>query len=187
MALLLLLLLACENKDRKTQLQPPVINPVYESLDPHEVAVQVIAGDDTTLQSNALMNSLLPDYSVAQVLQELPDAEITQRQPTPNRHIQGQVDTLITIKSDSAIFQFYSMPNEELLRSFTLSRKGISLGQGLEIGMLAEEVARRLPPLRGRKAIPQTLIIRAEQVPSSIRLRFEKNRLAFAEYDGYVD
>lgn len=189
MPLLLLtsLLFSCENRDRKTQLQPPEISPTAEPLDPEEVAVQVISGDDTTLQSNSIMSSLMPAWSVGEVLRKMPEAEIQNKEPVPNRHIEGQIDTLVTIKSDSAIFQFYSLPQEDLLRAATLTKGGISIGGGIEVGMLAEEVASRIPPLQGKKAIPQTIIIRSEHTPTSIRLRFEKNRLAFIEYNGYVD
>lgn len=181
------LLFACDNKDRKTQLQPPEISPTAEPLAPEDVAVQVIAGDDTTIQSNSLMNSLVPEWSVQEVLRKVPEAKIQHKEAVPNRHIQGQVDTLVTVKSDSTIFQFYSLPTQDMLQSATLSKGGISIGSGIEIGMLAEEVAQRIPLLKGKKAIPQTIIIRAEQTPTSIRLRFKNNRLAFIDYKGYVD
>lgn len=187
--MLAILLLSCEGGERQTQLQPPEISPTEDTSlpEPDEVAVNVMAGADTTIQSNSIMNMLVPDLTVEKVLNKLPEAKITRKQPYPNVHVQGQVDTIVTIKSDSTIFQFYRLPDSDMLQTATLSKGGVKMGSGLEVGMTAEEVANLIPPLKNKKTIPQTILIKAEQTPTAFRLRFEKNRLSYIHYDGYVD
>ncbi|WP_224996654.1 hypothetical protein [Cesiribacter sp. SM1] len=186
-ALLMSLCFACENTERNPQTEGPAKNTLRDSVETEEVAVKVLAGDDTTLESNSLMNSMAPKWSVQEVLRKYPEAEITNKEAVPNRHTDGQIDTLITIKSDSTIFQFYSLQDRDLLQTATLSKAGIALGNGLEVGMTAEEVTNHIEPLQGRKAVPQSILIRAEQAPTSIRLRFRQNRLSYIDYQGYVD
>ncbi len=186
-AMVMYLCFACENTERNPQTEGPAKNTLRDSVDTEDVAVIVMAGADTTLQSNSLMNTMAPKWSVQEVLRKYPEAEITNKEAVPNRHTDGQVDTLITIKSDSTIFQFYSLADRDLLQMATLSKEGITLGNGLEVGMTAEEVTRHIEPLQGRKSVPQSILIRAEQAPTSIRLRFKQNRLSSIDYQGYVD
>lgn len=185
--LFLYLFIACDSQERNPQTEGPAKNTLLDSIATEEVAVAVMAGADTTIQDNNLMNSLVPQWTVQEVMRKIPEAKITNKEAVPNRHVQGQVDTLVTIKSDSTIFQFYSMPGKDMLQSATLTKGGVTLGEGLEVGMTAEEVAQRIQPLQQKKAIPQTILIRAEQAPTSLRLRFKQNHLTFIQYDGYVD
>ncbi|EMR01444.1 hypothetical protein [Cesiribacter andamanensis] len=186
----LLLLLAgstaCENTERKVQA-PVAIG--AEEADPEAAAVrlQVRAGADTTITSDQLMQRLMPELTVEGVLSRMPEAEVTRRQPQPNRHIPGQIDTLVTVKSDSSLFEFYSLAIKDMLQSATLRKPGVAMGSGLEVGMTTDEVARRIPDLQQLRDMPQSLIIRAEQTPVSLRLRFRHNRLEYMQYEGYVD
>ncbi|AHM60657.1 hypothetical protein D770_12000 [Flammeovirgaceae bacterium 311] len=182
------LCLACENTERNSQTDAPAPNTMLDdSVSSEEFSVQVRAGADTSIQSNSLMDKLMPKWTVQEVLRKMPEAKITKREAVPNRHIDGQVDTLITIKSDSTIFQFYSLPDQDMLQTATLSKSGIAFGGGLEVGMKPQEVAERIEALQGKKTVPQTILIRAEQAPTSIRLRFRQNRLSYIDYQGYVD
>lgn len=178
---------ACDSRERNAQTEAPAKNTMADTASVEEGAVKVMAGADTSLHNNSLISSLSPNWTVEEVLRKIPEARITKREAVPNRHIQGQIDSLITIKSDSTIFQFYQLPDEAMLQTATLTKKGVAIGSGIEVGMSAEEVARRLPPLQNQKSIPQTILIRSEISPISIRLRFKQNRLSYIQYDGYVD
>jgi hypothetical protein len=188
--LLLLVLgatLSCDNPDRKAQLPQNGADTLHNNNQAPDVNIQVRAGADTTIQSNQLMNSLAPELTVKEVLRRLPEAKVSRREPYPNRHIQGQIDTLVTIRSDSSIFKFYSMANKDLLQSATLKKAGVPFGSGLEVGMTTDEVARHIPAFQGQASIPQSILIRAEQAPTTLRLRFRRNRVEYIQYEGYVD
>lgn len=177
----------CEEGERKAQLPENGADTVRNDNQSPEVTIQVRSGSDTTIMSNHLMNSLAPELTVEEVLRRMPDAKISRREPYPNRHIQGQIDTLVTIKSDSSIFKFYSMANQDLLQSATLKKAGVAIGAGLEVGMTTDEVVQRMPVFQGKSTIPQSILIRAEQAPTTIRLRFRRNRVEYIHYEGYVD
>ncbi len=182
------LLFACENTERNTQTNKPVPNTLQKDTAAIDAsALRVKAGADTTIQNNTLMNSLAPQWTVQEVLRKIPKAKITKKEATPNRHIEGQIDSLITIKSDSTIFMFYSVQGKDMLQSATLNSHGIALANGIEVGMSATEVIGLLEGMEGVKEVPQSILIRAEQTPTSLRMRFEENRLDFIQYDGYVD
>lgn len=178
---------ACDSQERNSQTDGPAYNTMVDSVGVEAGEMKVMAGADTTLQNNSLINSLAPQWTVQEILRKIPEAKITKREAVPNRHIEGQIDSLITIKSDSSIFLFYQLTDNAMLQSATLTKKGIAFGAGLEIGMSAEEVADRIPGLAQNNAIPQTILIRSEQTPTSMRLRFKQNRLSYIQYDGYVD
>ncbi|MBW3545557.1 MAG: hypothetical protein KY428_08185 [Bacteroidetes bacterium] len=179
---------ACENTVRNEQTDNPVPNTLQEDTAAQKAGtVNVRAGADTTIQSNSLMHILMPQWTVAEVLRMIPEAKITKSEPVPNRHIQDQMDTLVTIKSDSTVFQFYRVKGKDMLKSATLNSRGLTLANGIEIGMKPEEAIRLIPTMKGKKNIPQSLLIRTDQTPASIRLQFQQKRLAFIRIDGYVD
>lgn len=179
---------ACEGTVRNEQTDSMVPNTLQEDTAARKAfEVIVKAGADTTMQDSSLMRVLMPQWTMAEVLRKIPQAKITKSEPTPNRHAKNQMDTLVTIKSDSMVFQFYRVKGKDMLKSATLNTSGVSLANGIQVGMRPEEVVRLLPPMEGKKNIPQSLLIRTDQTPASIRLRFQKNRLAYIRIEGYID
>ena len=65
--LLLFLFVACDSGERNPQTEGPAKNTMRDSIATEEVAVAVMAGADTTIQDNSLMNSLAPQWTVQEV------------------------------------------------------------------------------------------------------------------------
>lgn len=151
--------------------------------------VYVRSGTDTLLTSDSLMQRFVPQWDVQYVMDRLPDAEISKREPVENRHVPGQVDTLLTISNGSSSFRFYQLPDEVLLQGAHLEDEGLTLGGELEAKMAAAELRRILPALQGRDTIPELIRIEGELSPQSLLIRLNSRRLQVEEieFQGYID
>lgn len=151
--------------------------------------VYVRRGTDTLLISDSLMQRLAPQWDVQDVMDRLPDAEISKREPVENRHIPGQVDTLLTLSNGSSSFRFYQLPDEALLEEALLQDEGLALGGGLEVKMAADELRRVFPALQGRDTIPEFIHVKGALSPQFLLIRLNSKSLEVEEieFQGYID
>lgn len=149
----------------------------------------VRSGTDTLLVSDSLMQDFVPRWDVQDVMDRLPEATISEREPVENRHVPGQVDTLLTLSNGNSSFQFYQLPDEVLLQSASLRDEGLVLGGKLEPKMSADALRQLIPGLQDQDTLPELIRIEGEIVPQSLLIRLNSSSLQVEEieFDGYVD
>lgn len=155
------------------------------ALQQNEVFIE--QGGDTLLQSDSLLNRLAPAWSVSEVLTKLPNASISKRQPVQNRHVPGQVDTLLTIGNSGSEVRFYRLPEEDLLQYANIQDSGLPVGEGLAVGQSVARLTQLLPPLAGKDTLPEQIVLEGKLAPRSLRIRLGKGSVQQIEYQGYVD
>lgn len=151
--------------------------------------IYVRSGTDTLLVSDSLMQEFVPRWDVQSVIDRLPEATISSREPVKNRHVPGQVDTLLTLSNGNSSFQFYQLPGEVLLQSASLRDEGLLLGGKLEPKMPADALKQIIPGLQDKDTLPELIRIEGEIVPQSLLIRLNSSSLQVEEieFNGYVD
>ena len=180
--MLLLILVACGRKDpsgnqRSEQGQgaaPPK-------------AVFIEEGALTQLQEDSLLSRLVPSWSVAEVLANLPGAKVVKREAVPNRHIPHQTDTLLTIANGRSKLRFYRLPDKELLQYAMIKDLGLSFGGGLAVGVPVAALAQVVPPLSGKDTLPEHILLRGKPTPRSLKISLGNGAVQQIEFQGYVD
>lgn len=139
-----------------------------------EGGVFIKQGVDTLLQSDSLLNSFAPSWSVAEALASLPDAAITERKAVQNRHVSGQIDTLLELGNGRSEVHFYRLPNQDLLQYANIQDAALPFGKGLVVGVSADALAQLLPPLSGKDTLPEQIVLEGKLVPRSLKIRLGK-------------
>lgn len=186
---ILFLLPGCDDSPNGDSRNEGLTNGAEEAGGAASQDIYVRSGADTLLVSDSLMERFVPQWSVRDVMDRLPEAEISEREPVENRHVPGQVDTLLTISNGSSSFRFYQLPDEVLLQSASLRDEDLVLGGELHANMAADELREALPALQGRDTLPELIRIEGEIVPQSLLIRLHNRNLQVEEirYQGYVD
>lgn len=179
--LMLLFVFSCRQEERES------VNEPGETAEPTKKEVAVREGADTLLTDDALLNRLQPSWTVEEVLQRLPGAEVTARKPVENRHIPSQTDTLLTISNAKSKIRFYRLPDEDLLQEADIKSPGLRFGSRLEVGMPAAALSDVLPPLHGSDTLPGKIKIEGERVPRSLEISLEGGEVEEISFQGYVD
>lgn len=179
--LMLLFAFSCRQEEQESISEPK------ETTKPAEKDVVVRQGADTLLTDDALLNRLQPSWTVEEVLQRLPGAEITERKPVENRHIPSRTDTLLTISDGKSQLQFYRLPDEDLLQAAVIKNRGLRFGERLEVGMPAEALPDMLPPLQGLDTLPAKIRLEGERVPRSLEISLTGGEVEEVAFQGYVD
>ncbi len=132
----------------------------------------------------------LPAGGRRALVRELGEPDSVSREPRPNRHVPGQVDTVYTLYYPGLRAEYYDVARGRSLASSAVVRDNRYLaGTPLRIRMTRAEVEDRLgPPQRDRDGDPVYTCARCGGAEDSVVLHYDaRDRLEAVEFAYYVD
>jgi hypothetical protein len=116
------------------------------------------------------------------------DYEVVNREPFQNRHVQGQVDTIYTVRAaGGSSFRIYKLPEESLLERAEIVSSEIRMNRDVRVGMTTNNFLAAFPQVNERLAENARVTVKGDITPVEIDLYFADNRLQRVIYKGYVD
>jgi hypothetical protein len=107
--------------------------------------------------------------------------------PTSNRHVDNQVDTIFVITFEQDSFRIYKGgDNENFLLYALLKTDRFKTRHGIQVGMTKLQVRSYLEEYN-LGAIPKLLILDNTEIIESISLEFREDVLTKIEFHGYSD
>ncbi|QIX61667.1 hypothetical protein HER32_10945 [Hymenobacter sp. BT18] len=106
-------------------------------------------------------------------------ARVTTRKPFQNRHVSGQTDTIVVLRHQGNVFEFYRTPEKDLLQDASVTNFQPAYGQRLK---------RRLQKAHraGRQSIDKVRIGDTERA-NYVSVTFQQGRLSAVHVEPYVD
>lgn len=175
-----LLLLNCSSKKAEKQIIPaaPKQNTYVPNLDTltieHEMAHQPFLTDTISVEA---IKTLFGKQSQIN------------KKPIKNRHIQDQMDTLITVKKGRSYVRLYVVSNAdkcfyeaaEIQDALPILQKSIRIGQS------KKDIQQEFPALAKATVIPDYIEIAAGEGTDYLYLIFQNDKLQKVEYHPYLD
>lgn len=141
----------------------------------------------TVSDEGFFINPFMDNYKVQQLRSRHNDFKIISKEPVENRHIKGQIDTIITAEANNSTFTIYKAKQDELLQKAEIRGSSIELKNGIRVGMTNEDFNARFNQIEQPIGPNATVTLNNPTVPSSFIFRFNNNRLEQISFNGYVD
>jgi len=103
-----------------------------------------------------------------------------------NRHVDGQIDTLFTLRFAKDYFKIYKTASENFLQEACIQSETFKTKDGFHVGMTKSEFKRLIPSYELSK-IPDYIRLQSFEVLEWIDVVFIQGRIQTIKFSGYVD
>lgn len=166
-----------QNETRKVQITEQL--PTVESSAGKEIEDPAIVNSKQFVENDSLQMQL---YSDLEKLTETRTFEVD-RKPVNNRHVDNEVDTIITQKADKIELTSYKTASEEWIYKAVITNADLKFSESIQVGMEKDALGKIL-----KKELNSDLIEVGNLERTSVFIfHFEDEILREIEFDGYLD
>lgn len=110
-----------------------------------------------------------------------------EKKPYRNEYIEGQVDTILTVKFDDSTISYFKGKSSDFILSANIKSTKIEFKYGIHIGMNEDDLISVFKELNKYKGSFNKVTISDGDEQQSVELLFRNNKLNELRFSGYFD